>query len=146
MDVIRKWVISGVLLGLIVVFLIYSNQPHNTPAKNETQKREFRWYNSPHEAIDEAAKQNKRVILIFSASWCPSCRKLEEETLQNRDVLGKISENYIAARIDVDSDPSAASNYGIYVIPTTIILDSSGNEIGRREGYMTPEEFLSYLG
>ncbi|MCG2829383.1 thioredoxin family protein [Methanothermobacter sp. K4] len=125
---------------------MYSTQPHNTPEKNETQKGEFMWYNSPQEAIDEASKQNKRVILIFSASWCPSCRKLEDETLKNQDVLGKISENYIAAKIDVDSDPSAASSYGIYVIPTTIILDSSGNEIGRREGYMAPEEFLSYLG
>lgn len=146
MDVIKKWAILGVLLGLMVILLMYSTQPHNTQVKNETQDKEFRWYNSPQEAIDEASKQNKRVLLIFSASWCPSCRKLEDETLKNRDVLGKISENYIAAKIDVDSDPSAASSYGIYVIPTTIILDSSGNEIGRREGYMAPEEFLSYLG
>ncbi|MDI9615462.1 thioredoxin fold domain-containing protein [Methanothermobacter sp.] len=146
MDVTKKWAIAGVLLGVMVILLMYSTQLHDTSQKNETQNKEFRWYNSPQEAIDEASKHNKRVILIFSASWCPSCRKLEEETLQNPDVLGKISENYIAAKIDVDSNPSAASTYGIYVIPTTIILDSSGNEIGRREGYMAPEEFLSYLG
>ena len=37
------------------------------------------------------------------------------------------------------------ANYGIMLIPTQIILDSSGNELFRHEGFMSREEMAAQL-
>ena len=145
LDAVRKWALSGLLAGLSLVLIIYAAQPR-VPQSLAKDKKDLKWYTEHEETIKEASRAGKNVFMAFSASWCPACQKMESETLKNTEVQRRLANDFIAVKIDVDTSPVLSSRYRIYGVPKVIILDPSGNEIGRREGYMSPDELISYLG
>jgi thioredoxin-related protein len=48
----------------------------------------------------QAAKENKKVLLIFHASWCGWCHKMDA-SLQDKNVKPLIDKNYVAAHLTV---------------------------------------------
>lgn len=104
---------------------------------------------SSYDALSKSYQTGKPTIIILSASWCSACQKLEQDTLSDERVRQKINTNYNFQNVDVDQNHETAQKYstdGIsIVLPTIIILNASGNEIRRHEGYMTPDEFLNFI-
>ena len=47
--------------------------------------------------------------------------------------------------IDVEADPKAGKPYGIRVRPTQALIDSSGREVFRHEGFFPKEDIVAKL-
>ncbi|RKY19529.1 MAG: thioredoxin [Planctomycetota bacterium] len=77
------------------------------------------------------------VVVDFWAEWCPPCKFLAPifERLAER-FAGKVE----FVKVDVDVAPDVAARFGIYAIPTLILL-KDGKEVARQEGAL-PEEVL----
>jgi Thiol:disulfide interchange protein len=84
------------------------------------------------------------VVVVLYAPRCSACQKFDSETLTNPDVQQKLS-TYSVMRINVDTNSEQAHRFNSNVIPTIILLDANGKEIGRNGGYMTPTEFINFL-
>lgn len=56
-------------------------------------------------AYAQAAKENKNVLLIFHASWCGWCIKMDS-SLQDRKVKPLIDNNYVTAHLTVYESPN----------------------------------------
>jgi thiol-disulfide isomerase/thioredoxin len=99
------------------------------------------------DAYAQAAKENKKVILIFHASWCGWCKKMEASI--NDPLCSKFfSDNYVVAYLDVqehadkkDLENSGggelmkkynAENAGL---PFWLILDAKGNTLANSEAH-----------
>nr|YP_009396378.1 thioredoxin [Polysiphonia scopulorum]ARW65564.1 thioredoxin [Polysiphonia scopulorum] len=67
----------------------------------------------------EVIKSNKIVLVDFGARWCGPCRMIAP-------VINEISHEYEnivkVVKVDTDSNPSVASEYGIRSIPTLMIF------------------------
>lgn len=152
---LKIWVIAALIIVLIAGVAMAlnsfnnSNQPltnnYNNVSNESNQSYSLKWYDNLDSAISEAQKTNKLVFAFFSANWCPACQQLESETLVNEKVTQKLSQNYVAVKIDVDTNPELSSKYGIYSIPTLIIMNSNGEEIKKIEGYQSPDQLLRAL-
>ncbi|MDO8870946.1 MAG: thioredoxin family protein [Methanobacteriaceae archaeon] len=152
---LKIWVIAALIIVVIAGVAMAlnsfnnSNQSltnnYNNVSNESNQSYSLKWYNNLDSAISEAQKTNKLVFAFFSANWCPACQQLESETLVNEKVTQKLSQNYVAVKIDVDTNPELSSKYGIYSIPTLIIMNSNGEEIKKIEGYKSPDQLLSAL-
>ena len=66
-------------------------------------------------------------LLYFSAPWCGPCR-------QFKPLMESMSSQLPITFVDVDASPQTAAQYNVRNVPTTILIDGNGNEMGRLVG------------
>lgn len=81
------------------------------------------------EEFDNAIKS--RVLVDFYADWCGPCKRLGPvlETIDYVDVL----------KVNVDSFPEIAREYGVMSIPTLIFF-KDGQQLRKEIGFKTADE------
>lgn len=93
---------------------------------------------------------NKPVMLDFWASWCVSCKELEEITFQDEQVIKKL-QGFTLLKADVtannDEDKALQKKFGVVGPPALIFWDKDKNEIqaSRIIGYKNPKDFLEIV-
>lgn len=65
-------------------------------------------------------------LLFFHASWCPSCRQIESEILDQG-----IPDGVTVIKVDYDSNQDLRQKYAVTIQTTFVKVDSSGNEIAK---------------
>lgn len=92
--------------------------------------------------FEQAVLKSSGLTLVdFWATWCAPCRMLApvlEELATESE--GKLT----IAKVDVDSNPSTATSYGIQSIPT-LILFKDGQQVDRLVGFMPKKKLLEKL-
>ena len=97
----------------------------------------------------ESARKLQRPVLVnfIGTGWCPWCKQMKSEVLSKKAFLAYASTNLVLVDLDFpDSDPdskaiSAANRalqerYKVMIFPTFLLVDASGKELGRHEGYL----------
>lgn len=94
---------------------------------------------------DAAARRSqaagKPSIVLFTADWCPYCRKLESDVLSQSEVQWELQRHYSFYTVDL-TNPSQevrihASKLGVSGIPLLIRYDADGKETARTNGLDT---------
>jgi thioredoxin 1 len=106
------------------------------------------WGHSYHAALERAGKENKLVMVDMYADWCGPCKLLDRDTFGNKDVQVRLSNGFIAVKIDIETNKEGlelAKQFGGDMIPHILFLDSGGKRISESIGYVPPKEFLKEL-
>ena len=142
------YIILIVLLILAIFKPIKKIETINNPINNNTDiiiKPEpiitidkNKIYNDLKEAKTAANHKNKKLIIIFTADWCPFCKTLKNDI----DIIQAHSQHIICL-IDTDKHRDLVSQYNIKTLPTSIILDNNYEE-DRKNGY-NKDKYLNWL-
>lgn len=89
----------------------------------------------------EIIKGNKPVLVDFSAEWCGPC-KMMKPILQ--ELSGRVGDQAIILKIDVDKNPSASQAYQIRSVPT-LILFQHGKIVWRQSGVVNTAQLESII-
>lgn len=104
------------------------------------------WAGSWKAAQQEAKARHKPILVTFYADWCIWCKKLDQTTLSDSRVASFLDKATIPVRLDVDGDGRELSDqYHVDGLPTVLLIDADGTEIGRIPGYLPPDGFLDRL-
>lgn len=98
-----------------------------------------------NQGLDDAKVSNKTVLLIFDQESCHYCDQLKKDVLSDSEVQKILNENYTVVIVDVNKEYSLAADHQVVGTPTSIFLDSNGQEIGRIDGYVSSDELLDKL-
>lgn len=89
---------------------------------------------------NEVIKSEKPVLLDFFANWCGPCKMIApyiEEIADERDDVK-------VGKIDVDEEGELASAFGIFSIPSIIVM-KEGKIASQAVGYRSKEQLLEML-
>lgn len=90
--------------------------------------------------FEEKAMKAPLALVDFWASWCGPCKMIAPAV---EAVAEEMEGKVVVAKVDVDSAPTLAQQYGVMSIPTLIVL-KDGVEVGRQVG-VVPAEALSAM-
>lgn len=96
-------------------------------------------------AFAQATAQGRLLLLDCVATWCHWCHVMDETTYRDPQVQELLRGRFIVLRADIDARPDLADRYGDWGWPATVILTSSGAELGKFRGYLRPQELLAAL-
>ena len=93
---------------------------------------------------DQARRENKFLVVDFSASWCLPCQRMIRETFPDPRVA-PLLEQCVFLEVDTDEHPSLAQRFGVTGLPDIRILSSDAEEVRRLRDYQSPEAFAAVL-
>ncbi len=114
-------------------------------------KLKYTKVNNLHD-LDALVEKNKgkKIMIDFWASWCTSCKELEEVTFKDQNVLNAL-DDFVIIKADLsentDDQKAMSKKYGVFGPPVLIFLDKDANEITskRQVGYIEPEKFVEKI-
>lgn len=120
---------------------------------------EQQWLTSLPQALAQAQKENKIVLLDFTGSdWCGWCIKFKKEALDTPEFTDYAAKNVVLVELDFpNKKPQSADlkkankalgeQYKVTGYPTFVVLGKDGKEIGRQVGYEEggPKAFIAKL-
>lgn len=113
------------------------------------------------EDIEEAADNNKRLMVYYYQDGCPYCKKLIEDNLGQRDIADKTQQYFDVVAINLWGDKEVVVGDKVYTekhfaealkvqyTPTLLFFDENNKIVFRANGYYPPEKFsalLDYIG
>lgn len=100
------------------------------PAKSAGVK----WLTSHKDALAQAKKTGKPILIDFNAVWCGPCHMMENEVFKKASFAPE-GKKWVLLKIDVDKHPDLASHYNAESLPMLVALNSKGRIVSRQPGY-----------
>jgi thiol:disulfide interchange protein len=136
------------IIAVLVIVVGGCSRPEPEPAAGPVmvtnhESVSVEWGEDLPAALERARSEGKPVLVNFYADWCVWCKRLEATTLRDSQVANLLSDRVVPVSLDVDGNGKELSNqYRVDGLPTILVLDTDGREIGRIPGYMPPSGFL----
>jgi len=113
------------------------------------------------EDIEDAADNNKRLMIYYYQDGCPYCKKLLQENFSQRDISDKTQKYFDVVAINLWGDKEVtvggrtytekefAEALKVQYTPTLLFFNEDKKIVFRANGYYPPEKFsalLDYIG
>lgn len=110
----------------------------------KSQKLEF--HSSFSTAQEKAKAEEKPLIVIFSAVWCPPCQQMKRYVYPSPEIE-PYHEEFVWAYLDADEEENQAlmQQYGVQGIPHLALHDKDGKVISQLRGAMGPDQLALEL-
>jgi len=111
------------------------------------EKPSIKWEKSFDEALKRAKRTGKPVMIDFWAEWCGWCKRLDQTTYLDPQVL-KLAEDFVAVKIDTEGTPkemAIAERFDVSSLPTIVFVSPEGHRLLRVRGFQGAGQFPSTL-
>lgn len=103
------------------------------------------WHDWSAQVLLQAQQENKLILLDLTADWCVFCQKMKRTTYRDSAVMDAINRHFIAVRADEARYPDLVKRFPHVGRPGIIFLDSQGNELLSKTGYLEAQYMLWML-
>lgn len=129
-----------VLLGLFYVVSGFSEKsspadiskistkpPVEETTFNDQVSDDTNYPNYTEENLRSVLDNYETVVLFFHADWCPTCRALDKELIENSDSLE--TEQVAVVKVNYDTEKDLKKKYNVTLQHTMVLVDKDQNEI-----------------
>ena len=99
------------------------------------------------ESLQKAKKENKKVLVFYSAEWCLPCNTMKNSVFKDQVIETLIHNSVIPVIVDFKAASSSEwiNAYDVRILPTNIMLDADGQVVNRYEGGMEIDRYKAFL-
>tara|TARA_R110002096_G_scaffold237751_4_gene428612 strand:+ start:16463 stop:16930 length:468 start_codon:yes stop_codon:yes gene_type:complete len=148
----KKFIIIPVVLIFLGIFL-YSSFKSVKPQQVDNAPN---WVKI-EDAFVQAAASDKLILVDVYEVGCKYCRAMERDVYPDTTVRVVLDEGYIPVKVNGNSEElitingvkvteqAFAQSNGAFVFPTVLILNSKGELLRKRTGYMGVDDLRRFL-
>ena len=107
--------------------------------------QKLKWHKSLKPAHKLAMETDKPLLIVFGASWCHYCHKLERETLADKRLVAAIERDFVPVHLDFDKDAKVAKILEVERLPCTVVLSPEADLLLKSEGFKDYKGYLKVL-
>jgi thiol-disulfide isomerase/thioredoxin len=131
---------SGLALGSLASFVAAE-----TAGVGGVSPQRLRWHKNLKAAHSLAIETDKPLLIVFGASWCHYCHKLERETLSDKRLVAVIERDFVPVQLDFDKDAKVAKILEVERLPCTVVLSPDADLLIKSEGFKDYKGYLKVL-
>lgn len=114
------------------------------------------WKTLP-QALEEAPKTSKKILLDVYTDWCGWCKRMDRDTYSDKDVAAYLKEHFVASKMNPEKEGTIKYDdkeftqgqfgqaMGITGYPATAVFNEKGELLTVIPGYIKSVEFLRIL-
>jgi YHS domain-containing protein/thiol-disulfide isomerase/thioredoxin len=116
-------------LAVFSVFAIALGQSFWFARGTKAEEIEGTWRTDFAAAEAEAEREQKPLLVHFSATWCLPCSKMDRDVLKSKDVKQLLRDRVIGVKVDSDQHPDLVDRYNIKLLPSDVIIDPTNGRV-----------------
>jgi len=95
----------------------------------------------------KAGIEGKLYMVHFTANWCTPCKWMNSHTFTDDRVANYLTDYYVPVKIDVDDFDGIIikQKHNVQFLPTVLLFNSKGEEVGRFEEAIGPSKLMMIL-
>ena len=95
-------------------------------------------------ALQKAKHQNKEIMMMYSAVWCPECNYMKDVVFKDKEVVNYVQKHFIVLTLDIQKD-KLPEGFEYPGIPTFFFIDTNAKEKSKIIGGDKASKFLTKL-
>ena len=103
------------------------------------------WQSNPQHAANQAANENKLVLLHFTADWCGPCQTQKRFVFSNPTVARAVNQSVVPVLVDIDANRQLAGELGVKAIPFDVFLTPGGEVVAKRSSPSDSQNFIKMV-
>lgn len=125
-----------IILGVSLLFFYQNNTSKQEPEdsmmkKDDVVMNEGENKTGQYISYDQKALSDKKNVIFFAASWCPTCRVLDGNIKSN---IKSIPDDLTILKVDYDNSSDLKRKYGVTYQHTLVQVDQDGNMLKKWSG------------
>jgi len=125
----------------LLVACVGSSIPLDAQARNLKTEAGIRWQSDLEAAKQQAAREQKLVLVHVWAPWCGPCKRMDREVFNQAAVAQSLDPHFVCVKINTDEQPDAKKQFGIKNWPTDLVLSPDGRVVERTEGFKAAAKY-----
>ena len=97
--------------------------------------------------LAKAKAEDKLIFMDIYATWCPPCKAMTKNVFPLEKVGTYFNKNFVNVKIDAEKGEGVAlaQKYKVTAYPTFLLIDSSGEVVGRLVGGASADDFITKI-
>ncbi len=124
----------AVFAGMVCVF-----------AGSFLQAAEVKWHEDLPQAAQQAAREQKPLMVMVSAPWCGYCQKMLKTTFLDQNLVQRVNGNFVPVHLDADQNEKLVKQLQVEGLPTTLIVTPEMQVVKRLTGYQSAAQLNGAL-
>jgi tetratricopeptide (TPR) repeat protein len=136
LSTVQLLLVTGLVGSAIVLGLAAARLP--------SKPTSIKWERDYATAIQRAQSEKKLVIADMFTDWCVLCKKMDAETYADPQLIKDIGNRYVWLKLNTETEEDGKrlqQDFAILTYPTTLVLDSQGEEMDRIGRFLPAAEF-----
>lgn len=124
--------------SLYIILIIICGLGHNVQAQIDF--KDVKW----ETVLRKSVELKKPIFVDVYTNWCAPCKKMDNTTFKNKEVIKFLNEQFISVKWDANHYDYAdlAKSYNVKAYPTYLFINGEGQVIKAQSGYQMASSFL----